>query len=138
MRLRVTNHERHEQHEKVLFRDESYAIQGAIFEVYRELGCGFVEAVYQEGLAIEFRRRQIPFDQQFEIGLSYKDVRLAQRFRVDFVCFSSILVEIKAAKSLDDAHRAQILNYLKASGLRLGLLVNFGHYPKLEYERIVR
>ncbi len=131
------NHETHEKHERVLFRNESYAIQGAVFEVYREMGSGFLEAVYQECLAIEFRRREISFEAQKDLSLVYKGETLQQIYRPDFVCFGKIVVELKAAKELALEHRAQVLNYLKATGLRLGLLVNFGHYPKAQMERLV-
>jgi GxxExxY protein len=131
------NHETHENHERVLFREEGFAIQGAVFEVYREMGAGFLETGYQECLAIEFRRREIPFEAQKDLSLVYKGERLQQIYRPDFVCFGKIVVEIKAAKDLTPEHRAQVLNYLKATGLRLGLLVNFGHYPKAQMERLV-
>ena len=131
------NHETHEKHESVLFRNESYSIQGAVFEVYREMGSGFLEAVYQECLAIEFRRREIPFAAQKDLSLVYKGETLQQIYRPDFVCFGKIIVEIKAAKALLPEHRAQVLNYLKSTGFRLGLLVNFGHYPKVQMERLV-
>ncbi|MQA93073.1 MAG: GxxExxY protein [Gemmatimonas sp.] len=131
------NHETHEYHEKVLFREEGFAIQGALFEVYREMGSGFLETVYQECLAIEFRRREIPFEAQKDLSLVYKGERLQQIYRPDFVCFGKIVVELKAAKELAPEHRAQVLNYLKTTGLRLGLLVNFGHYPKAQMERLV-
>jgi GxxExxY protein len=127
----------HETHERVLFRDDSYAIQGAVFEVYREMGSGFLEAVYQECLAIEFRRREIPFEAQKDLSLVYKGERLQQIYRPDFLCFGKIVVELKAVKDLAAEHRAQVLNYLKATGLRLGLLVNFGHHPKAQMERLV-
>jgi GxxExxY protein len=123
--------------EKLLYEDESYAIRGAIFEVYRVLGSGFLEAVYQESLQIEFSRRQIPFKAQVELPLVYKDQPLLQIYRADFICFEKIIVEIKAIKDIGDEHRAQVFNYLKATNYRLGLLVNFSHYPKVTIERIV-
>jgi GxxExxY protein len=123
---------------ELLFNDESYAILGACFEVYKEKGCGFLEAVYQECLALEFGFRNIPFVPQCELLLSYKGHSLAQTCKPDFICFGKIILEIKAASALAPEHRAQIHNYLKATGHRLGFLVNFGHFPKLEYERIIR
>ena len=117
--------------------DESYAIQGACFEVYKEKGNGFLEAVYQECLGIEFSMRNIPFKTQPKLALTYKGRSLDQIYRPDFICFDSVIVEIKAVSALLDEHRAQLFNYLKATGLKLGLLVNFGHHPRLEYERIV-
>jgi GxxExxY protein len=122
----------------ILFKEESYRVMGACFEVYKELGCGFLEAVYQESLEIEFELQGILFRPQAKLALRYKGRRLKQEYIPDFICHDKIIVEIKAIASLDDGHRAQVHNYLKATGLRLGLLVNFGHHPKVQYERIVR
>jgi GxxExxY protein len=121
---------------EIIYKDESYEIMGACFEVYKEMGCGFLEPVYQECLGMELRRRAIAFVAQLELVLHYKDQPLEQRYKPDFVCYEKIILEIKAVKNLADEHRAQVHNYLKATGLRLGLLINFGHYPKVEYERI--
>lgn len=123
---------------EILYRDESYAIMGACFEVYKDKGCGFVEAVYQECLEIEFEMRGLPAVPQPRLNLSYKGHPLRQTFVPDFICFAKIVLELKAASALTDEHRAQVHNQLPATGHRLGLLVNFGHYPQLEYERIVR
>jgi GxxExxY protein len=120
------------------FADESYRIRGAVFEVYREMGCGYLEAVYQECLEREFVRQGIPFAAQRELLLQYKGETLIQTYRPDFICYDRIIVELKAVKELANEHRAQVHNYLKATGLQLGLLVNFGHFPKAEIERIVR
>jgi GxxExxY protein len=122
---------------KILYKDEVYAIQGAVFDVYRELGCGFLEAVYQECLEKELKIRGIPFESQKELRLSYKGEVLNLTYKPDLVCFGKIIVELKAVKVVEDIHRAKLLNYLKATGLRLGLLVNFGHYPKATVERII-
>lgn len=122
--------------DKVLFPEESYAIQGAIYDVYREMGCGFLEAVYQECLGKEFRSRQLPFEAQKELVLLYKGKQLAQTYKPDFICHGKIIVELKAVKEIAAEHKAQLLNYLKATGLELGLLVNFGAYPKAEIVRI--
>jgi GxxExxY protein len=120
----------------ILHKDESYRIIGACFEVYKQKGCGFTEPVYQECLGFEFELQQIPFVSQVELQLDYKGRLLTQYFKPDFICFDKILVEIKALTSLIDAHRAQALNYLNATRFDLVLLVNFGHFPKVEYERI--
>ena len=120
------------------FEEESYRIRGAVFEVYREMGCGFLEPVYQECLEKELGRQGIPFVAQRELILHYKGDRLEQTYKPDFICFERIIVELKAVKELANEHRAQVHNYLKATGLELGLLVNFGHHPKVEIERIVR
>lgn len=131
------NHEKHERHEKVLFKKESFALQGAIYDVYREMGSGFLEAVYQECLAIEFRRRNIPFEAQKNLSLAYRGEPLQQVYRADFVCFNAIVVELKVVKDLAPEHKAQILNYLKATGLHLGLLANFGHQARAQIVRFV-
>ncbi|MBI5185888.1 MAG: GxxExxY protein [Nitrospinae bacterium] len=131
------NHETHEAHEKILFKEECFAIQGAVFEVYREMGCGFLEAVYQECLEKEFCRQNIPFISQKELNLFYKGEQLRQIYKPDIICYGKIIVELKAAKEIASEHKAQIFNYLKATGLKLGLIVNFGHYPKAQVERII-
>ena len=123
--------------DKVLLKEESFLIQGAVFEVYHELGCGFIEAVYQEALAREFVLRNIPFVSQSEMTIVYKGFTLDQTYRLDFVCYEKIILELKAVKETVDEHKAQLHNYLKVSKLHLGLLVNFGHYPRATVERIV-
>jgi len=122
---------------EIILKEESYKIVGACFEVYNAMGCGFLEAVYQECLEIEFSKQTIPFKAQAPLELSYKGQVLEQKYIPDFICFEKVIVEIKALKALSDEHRAQVHNYLKATGYRLGLLVNFGQHTKLEYERIV-
>ena len=123
---------------EIVHQDESYRIMGACFEVYNELGCGFLEAVYQECLALEFNDQSIPFVEQHELNLRYKTHRLKAVYIPDFICCEKIIVEIKALKELTDIHRAQVHNYPKATRFKLGLLVNFGEHPKVVYERIVR
>lgn len=130
-------HEKHEKHEKVLYSDEVYAIQGAVFDVYRAMGAGFLENVYQECLALEFSARQIPFRALEPLRLEYKGHPLRQTYTPDFVCFERIILELKALRALVPEHQAQTINYLRASGLRLGLLVNFGSTPKVQIERFV-
>jgi GxxExxY protein len=122
---------------KLINEDETFQIRGAIFEVYREMGSGFLEAVYQECLSKELRLKHIPFVAQQELALQYKGELLEQKYKPDFICFKRIILELKAVKELTAEHRAQIHNYLKATGLEVGLLVNFGHTPKVEIERIV-
>ncbi len=121
----------------LLYQEESYAIRGAIFEVYNEVGPGFLEAVYQECLEKEMTLRSIPYETQKEIRIHYKNELLHQSYKPDFLCYNKIIVEIKAVKKAEEIHKAQVFNYLKASGLRLGLLVNFGHFPKVTIDRIV-
>jgi GxxExxY protein len=121
----------------LVYEAESYQILGACFEVYREKGCGFVESVYQECVEIELRLRGVPFIAQKLLALEYKGCPLRTKYEPDLVCHETIILELKAASTLADEHRAQLHNYLKATGLKLGFLVNFGHFPKLEFERIV-
>ena len=123
---------------KILYKDESYMIQGAVFEVYKAMGCGFLEAVYQECLAYELRQRHIPFYEQKEMRIVYKGKSLSTFYKADFICFDAIILELKAVSAITDDHRAQLFNYLKATGYRLGLLINFGHYPKVQIERIAK
>jgi GxxExxY protein len=118
-------------------KDESYAILGACFAVHREKGCGFLEPVYHECLEIEFNLQGIPFLSKPPQTLQYRGRTLIQTFTPDFICYNKIILEIKAVSALVNEHRAQLLNYLNATGCELGLLVNFGHYPGLEYERLV-
>lgn len=122
---------------EIVLPDESYRIMGACFEVYREMGPGFLEAVYQECLEIEFEIQGLPARSQMELPLRYKQRLLRKGYTPDFICYDAIVLEIKAVTELTDVFRAQVLNYLKATRMRLGLLVNFNHYPKLQYERIV-
>ena len=123
---------------RIVYKEESYRVMGACFEVYKEKGPGFVEPVYQECLEIELTLQEIPFVAQSVLELDYKGQPLHQTYKPDFVCFGKIILEVKAVSKILDEHRAQVHNYLKATGLKLGLLTNFGHYPQLEWERIVR
>lgn len=120
----------------LLFPEECYRIQGAVFNVYREMGCGFLEAVYQECLEKELKLQGIPHDSQVECILHYKGERLRQWYRPDIICFDKIILELKSARTIAPQHKAQLMNYLKATGLELGLLVNFGSFPKAEIHRI--
>jgi GxxExxY protein len=122
---------------EILFKDESYKIIGACFEVYNGMGNGFLEAVYQECLRKEFRIQRIPFIEKPKLEIFYKNDKLEQYYEPDFLCYNEIILEIKAVKTLNDEHKAQVINYLKATGKRLGLLVNFGHFAKMEQERLL-
>ena len=121
----------------IICKLESFEIMGAFFEVYKEKGAGFLESVYQECSEIELGEQKIAFKAQSELSLTYKGRPLKSKFKPDFICLDKIVVELKAMTALTDEHRAQVHNYLRVAGMKLGLLVNFGHYPKLEYERIV-
>jgi GxxExxY protein len=121
----------------MLYEELTYSIQGACFEVYKTMGCGFLEAVYQECLEIELYDRGIPFEARKELELDYKGRCLKQRYVPDFICYDKIIIELKAVDKIASEHKAQLLNYLHATGMRLGLLVNFGHHPKLEWKRMI-
>ena len=118
-------------------KEETYEILGACFEVYNEMGCGFLESVYQECLERELTSSRIPFEAQQPIDLVFKGEGLQRTFSPDLLCFRKVIVELKAVRRLAPEHRAQLINYLKACRLEVGLLVNFGAYPQLEYERII-
>jgi len=118
-------------------RDErTYKIIGAAIEVHKELGCGFLEAVYQEALGREFADQSIPFKSQPIIQIAYKGKLLDKTYQPDFVCYEEIIVEIKAIAGLSGIEEAQLINYLKASGLKVGILINFG-LKSLEHKRLV-
>ena len=121
----------------LLFEDETYKIRGACFEVYKENGSGFLEAVYHECLEIEFTLQAIQFASQTPLSMAYKGRQLKSKYVPDLICYDKIVVELKAVKKIADEHRAQLHNYLKITNMRLGLLVNFGHSPKMEIERII-
>ena len=139
-RRSTTNHtNEHEQdQESILFKDECFDIYSCIYEVNRKLGSGFLEAVYQEALELELRRKGIPFVSQQEIAILYDGIPLANKYIADIVCYEKIIIELKAVSKINDQHKAQLLNYLAATGYKLGLLVNFGSYPKSEIIRLVR
>ena len=117
--------------------DEVYAIMGAAFDVHNELGSGFLEAVYQEAMESELEARKIPFIAQHPIGIRYKGRTLESHYFADLVCYDNIIVELKALSSFSGVEEAQLLNYLKATGLKVGLLINFGKHPRLEWKRLV-
>lgn len=120
----------------LLYRDEVYAIIGAAMEVLLTLGRGFLEQVYQEALAIEFSLRGIPFIEQKEMPIVYKGRELDKQYFVDFLAYEKIVIEIKSVDKLNPAHEAQLLNYLKASDIKLGLLINFNS-SRLEWKRMI-
>ena len=120
---------------KKKYDEETYKIIGAAMEVHRHLGCGFLEAVYGDALAIEFTNRNIPFEREKLINIKYKDITLEHYYVADFVCYDSIIVELKAVTELNKTFEAQILNYLNATGYESGLLINFGELS-LKHHRI--
>ena len=122
---------------ELILKDESYAVIGAAMEVHRVLGPGFLEKVYQEAMQLELSALRIPFEAEKPIGIEFKGQCLTQKYYADLVCFEQIIVEMKALKQLSGKEDAQILNYLRATGFKLGLLLNFGSHGKLEHKRFV-
>jgi GxxExxY protein len=120
----------------LIFKEEAYKIIGAAMTVHRELGCGFMEAVYAEALEIEFKEQNIPYCREAVLTINYKGQPLNKQYAADYICYDKIIVELKAASFLESSHDAQVLNYLKATGYRLGVLINFGE-QSLKYKRFV-
>ena len=121
---------------ELIYKEEAYKIIGAAMEVHTELGCGFLEAIYQEALEIEFQKQGIPYEREKLLSVRYKDVELKKKYFADFVCYDKIIVEVKALSDLTKQDESQVLNYLNATELRLGLLFNFGR-KSLQYKRLV-
>lgn len=122
---------------ELIYKDESYAIVGAAMDVYYTLGIGFLEPVYQAAMIVELGRRRIPFESQQELELFYKDFRLEKEYFADFVCYDQVVVELKVVPRVTNIEVAQLLNYLKITKKHLGLLINFGAQPRLEWKRYV-
>ena len=121
----------------IYYKQESYNIIGAALHVYEMLGHGFLEAVYQEALEIEFQRRNIPYIREKELNIHYDGILLKKKFFVDFLCYNCIIVELKAVTELDNMNQTQIYNYLKVSKNKLGILINFGNKENLEFKRVL-
>ncbi len=122
--------------ENFLYKEETFKIIGAMMEVHKTLGCGFLEAVYQEALAIEFQLRNIPFEREKKMTIYYKEFELGTHYKADFYCYDKIVVELKALSALIPTHEAITLHYLNATNSKVGLLANFGE-PSLKYKRLV-
>ena len=120
----------------LLYAKEIYEITGAAMEVQNELGIGFQEPVYQEALAIELNNRGVPFEREKELTITYKGIQLEKKYYADFVCYGKIIVELKAVEEINNEHVAQVLNYLHATNIKLGYIINFGQKP-LQRKRIV-
>ena len=120
----------------ILFKEESYKIIGACFEVHKILGHGFKEAVYKDALELELNKLNIPFSREKSYSIFYKEQKLKHFFVADFVVYDTIILEIKIGSYIGDPYLKQTLNYLKASGLKLGIVINFGT-PSLEYQRVI-
>lgn len=124
--------------EELLYKKEVYEIIGAAIEVHREMGAGFLETVYEECMEIESKERKIPFETQVKLNVNYKGIPINKKYIADYIGFGKIIVEFKCIPKLAKVEEAQILNYLKATGLKVGLLINFGSKGKLEWKRFVR
>jgi GxxExxY protein len=121
----------------LLYEKETYEIRKAIFEVYKAMGIGFLEAVYHECLQIEFDRLKIPYTYEERLKIKYKNIELKHKYYADFICYNKILLEIKSKNILVEKDESQLLNYMYATGIKVGLLVNFGSYPEAEIKRMV-
>lgn len=126
-----------ESDKELLYPDESYAVRGAFMEVHRVLGAGFLEDVYQDCLRREFLIRGIPFDEKPRLRILYKGEEIEHHYIPDFVCYGKMIVEVKAIAALSDEHFAQLRNYLSVTGFRVGFLVNFHDFPKLNIRRMI-
>ena len=137
----TNQHEHNEPHEinnRLLYKEECFKIYGCIYQVNRKLGTGFLENVYQEALEIELSRKKVPFISQKELEILYDEIPLSKKFIADIVCYNKIIIQIKAVSKILDLHKMQLTNYLSATGIRLGLLVNFNSFPKTEIIRILK
>jgi GxxExxY protein len=121
----------------ILYKDETYAIIGAAIEVHSVLGNGFLEGVYDEALRIELKSRGIPFKSQVPLPIYYKNQLIQKCFVADMICYEKIIIELKAISKLSNIESAQIINYLKATNIKLGLLINFGSSIKMEWKRFI-
>jgi GxxExxY protein len=127
-----------EMEDEMLLKDEVYRVMGAAFAAMKELGSGYLEAVYHESMGLEFKLQEIPFEPEKLINIKYKGIILKKFYIADFVCFGKLLVELKVQECLTGRDMAQVLNYLKATGIEVGVLINFGPHNKVEWKRIVR
>lgn len=125
-----------ESSKTILYKEESFKIIGACMKVHRTLGAGFLEAVYEEALEKEFRDQKIPFERQVKLDVYYADVKLKKQYRTDFVCYDSIIIEIKAVVQIPTVFYSQLQNYLKCTRKELGMIINFGT-SSLTYKRII-
>ncbi len=121
----------------LLYKEEAYKIIGAAMKVHTTLGYGFLEQVYQEALEIEFNKQDIPFIREAPLAIRYEGIPLTKKYIADFICYDKIIIELKAVNEFDNIHEAQVYNYLKCTGYKLGLLINFGN-KSLNYKRIVK
>src|SRR5215468_471058 len=137
MKMTSTKNTKNHEGKELIFGDECFAVIGAAMEVHSELGPGFLEAVYQEALEMELSSRRIPFEAQKPLTISYKGRPLKKEYVADVICYGQIIVELKAMDRLTGKEESQILNYLKATGFKVGILINFGSHGKLEWRKFV-
>ncbi|MBP5346759.1 MAG: GxxExxY protein [Bacteroidales bacterium] len=123
--------------DEIIYKDEAYKIVGAMMSVHNELGCGFLEAIYQEALEMEFQLQGIPYEREKELEVRYKGNVIGKKYKADFICYNKIIVELKAVDKILPEFKAQTLNYMKMSNSKLGILANFGQ-TSLEIQRLVR
>ncbi len=123
--------------DEIIYKDEAYKIVGAMMSVHNELGCGFLEAIYQEALEMEFQLQGIPYEREKELEIRYKGNIIGKKYKADFFCYNKIIVELKAVDKILPEFKAQTLNYMKMSNSKLGILANFGQ-TSLEIQRLVR
>ncbi len=126
-----------QNNQSILYKEEAYKIIGAAMKVHATLGCGFLEQVYQEALEIEFQKQEIQYIREAPLTITYNEVPLSKKYIADFICYDKIIIELKAVIEFDSIHQAQVFNYLKCTGFKLGLLINFGNIS-LNYKRIVK
>lgn len=120
---------------EIILKEESFNIIGACINVHKELGCGFLEPVYQEALEYEFKLCKVPYERESQLNIKYRDVFLSKFYIADYICYSKIILELKALSEISSEHEAQLINYLKATNIQLGILIKFGT-TSLEYKRI--
>lgn len=129
--------EEHKDLVDLIYKDEVFAIVGCAMEVYNQLGTGFLESVYQEAMEIECSKKEIPYVSQKNLNIRYKDVTLNKQFTADLICYDCIVVELKALDRLSGKEQSQVIHYLKATGMKVGVLINFGAHGKLEWKRFI-
>ena len=120
----------------IILKEESYNVIGACMNVHKELGCGFLEPIYQEALEYEFKLSNIPFEREKHLAVRYRDITLSKYYIADFICYDKIVLELKALSEINNDHKSQIINYLKMTNMQLGIIINFGK-DSLDYERVI-
>ena len=120
----------------IILKEESYNIIGACMNVHKQLGCGFLEPIYQEALEYEFKLSNIQFEREKQLAVQYRDIILSKYYIADFVCYGKIILELKALSEINNEHKSQIINYLKITNMQVGIIINFGK-ESLDYKRVI-